>query len=122
MRQHYKLRLQNDTKYREEHRSKKEQHIRKSKHAMTAAVGLHRAEQQKKLLGSQNKADNAARENSRTAMLQKKMASNSGVPLLDVKLLTKKAEQRQKTWTKNVDSLSFKSGDKSYLLFGTVAS
>jgi len=38
----------------------------------------------------------AARKNSCTAMLQKKMALNSDVPLLDVKLLTKKAEQRQK--------------------------
>jgi len=102
--------------------AKGEQHVRRSKHAMTAAVGLHRAEQQKNYWVRRTRLIAAARENSRTAMLQKKMASNSGVPLLDVKLLTKKTEQRQKREQKNVDLLSFEFSDKSYLLFGTVAS
>ena len=47
----------------------------------------------------------AAKENSRTAILQKKMSSMSGVPLLDTKLLMKKAEQRLKCGRKMLTHL-----------------
>jgi len=47
----------------------------------------------------------AAKENGRIAMMQKKMASVSGMPLLDTKLLMKKADQRLKRGQKMLTHL-----------------
>ena len=47
----------------------------------------------------------AAKENGRIAMMQKKMATVSGMPLLDTKLLMKKADQRVKRGQKMLTHL-----------------
>jgi len=97
-RQHYRqvCKLEN---YKSRHRSV----MRKRRHGSESCLD----QQPPRKTKSQTRADKtywarrtrliaAVKENHQLAMLQKKMASLSGVPLLDTKLLTKKAAQRLK--------------------------
>jgi len=120
MRQHLKLRLQNDTKYREEHRSKMRAAYQNKQTRYDSSSTQSRAA--KNYLARRTRLIVAARENSRTAMLQKKNGFKLWCASARCQITNKKSRTETKTWTKYVDSLSFKSSDKSYLLFGTVAS